>query len=96
MKSYYVYILTSKHNKALYIGITSNLTKRIWEHKNKVISGFTSKYNVQKLVYFEVFQDVGSALNRGKLLKSWKREWKIDLVERENPNWADLYDEITK
>ncbi|QMV46375.1 GIY-YIG nuclease family protein [Wolbachia pipientis] len=96
MKSYYVYILTSKHNKALCIGITSNLTKRIWEHKNKVISGFTSKYNVQKLVYFEVFQDVGSALNRGKLLKSWKREWKIDLVERENPNWADLYDEITK
>ncbi|WP_419215219.1 GIY-YIG nuclease family protein [Wolbachia endosymbiont of Rhagoletis cingulata] len=76
--------------------MTSNLTKRIWEHKNKVISGFTSKYNVQKLVYFEIFQDVGSALNREKLLKSWKREWKIDLVERENPNWADLYDEIIK
>ncbi|WP_343289577.1 GIY-YIG nuclease family protein [Wolbachia endosymbiont of Encarsia formosa] len=80
----------------MYIGITSNLTKRIWEHKNKVISGFTSKYNVQKLVYFEIFQDVGSALNREKLLKSWKREWKIDLVERENPNWTDLYDEIIK
>ncbi|OAB81922.1 excinuclease ABC subunit C [Wolbachia endosymbiont of Laodelphax striatellus] len=80
----------------MYIGITSNLTKRIWEHKNKVISGFTSKYNVQKLVYFEIFQDVGSALNREKLLKSWKREWKIDLVEREKPNWADLYDEIIK
>ncbi|WCR53916.1 MAG: hypothetical protein PG981_000938 [Wolbachia endosymbiont of Ctenocephalides orientis wCori] len=86
MKNYYIYILASRQNKALYIGVTSNLIKRIWEHKNKVIPGFTSKYNVQKLVYFEEFQDVDSALNREKLLKSWKREWKINLVARKKPN----------
>ncbi|NEV49624.1 GIY-YIG nuclease family protein [Wolbachia pipientis] len=96
MKNYYIYILASRHNKALYIGVTSNLIKRIWEHKNKVIPGFTSKYNVQKLVYFEEFQDVDSALNREKLLKSWRGEWKINLVARKNPNWYDLYYEITK
>jgi putative endonuclease len=96
MKNYYIYILASRHNKALYIGVTSNLIKRIWEHKSKVIPGFTSKYNVQKLVYFEEFQDVDLALNREKLLKNWKREWKIDLVARKNPNWCDLYYEITK
>ncbi|MBV2146532.1 MULTISPECIES: GIY-YIG nuclease family protein [Rickettsiales] len=96
MKNYYIYILASRHNKALCIGVTSNLIKRIWEHKNKVIPGFTSKYNVQKLVYFEEFQDVDSALDREKLLKSWRREWKINLVARKNPNWYDLYYEITK
>ncbi len=93
MKNYYIYILASRHNKALYIGVTSNLIKRIWEHKNNL---FTPKYNVHKLVYFEEFQDVDSALNREKLLKSWKREWKVDLVARKNPNWYNLYYEITK
>ncbi|MFT4327407.1 MAG: GIY-YIG nuclease family protein [Wolbachia pipientis] len=94
MKGYHVYILASKHNKALYIGITSNLIKRIWEHKNKAISGFTSKYNVSKLVYFEEFQDISLAISKEKLLKSWKREWKIDLIVKRNPYWADLYEEI--
>ncbi len=93
MKNYYIYILAGRHNKALYIGVTSNLIKRIWEHKNNL---FTPKYNVHKLVYFEEFQDVDSALNREKLLKSWKREWKVDLVARKNPNWYNLYYEITK
>ncbi len=93
MKNYYIYILASRHNKALYIGVTSNLIKRIWEHKNNL---FTPKYNVHKLVYFEEFQDVDSALNREKLFKSWKREWKVDLVARKNPNWYNLYYEITK
>ncbi|WP_395462690.1 GIY-YIG nuclease family protein [Wolbachia endosymbiont of Cantharis cryptica] len=96
MQNYYIYILASKYNKTLYIGVTSNLIKRVWEHKNKVIPSFTSKYNVQKLVYFEEFQNVDSALNREKLLKSWKREWKIDLIASKNPNWDDLYCEITK
>ncbi len=68
----------------------------MWEHKNKVIPSFTSKYNVQKLVYFEEFQNIDSALNREKLLKSWKGEWKIDLIASKNPNWDDLYCEITK
>ncbi|MGL9778902.1 GIY-YIG nuclease family protein [Wolbachia pipientis] len=96
MQNYYVYILASKNNRTLYTGITSNLIKRIWEHKSKVISGFTSKYNVQKLVYFEEFQDINSAFNREKLLKSWKRKWKVDLIEKENLSWIDLYDNIVR
>lgn len=71
MKSYYVYILASERNGTLYIGITSNLAKRIWEHKNKAISGFSSKYNIDKLVYFEEFQDINLALDKEKLLKGW-------------------------
>ncbi len=96
MQNYYVYILASKNNRTLYTGITSNLIKRIWENKSKVISGFTSKYNVHKLVHFEEFQDINSALNRERLLKSWKRKWKTDLIEKENPNWVDLYDNIVR
>nr|WP_253309773.1 GIY-YIG nuclease family protein [Rickettsia endosymbiont of Ceutorhynchus assimilis] len=96
MQNYYVYILASKNNRTLYTDITSNLIKRIWEHKSKVISGFTSKYNVHKLVHFEEFQDINSALNRERLLKSWKRKWKTDLIEKENPNWVDLYDNIVR
>ncbi|WP_265032971.1 GIY-YIG nuclease family protein [Wolbachia endosymbiont (group A) of Sicus ferrugineus] len=96
MQNYHVYILASKNNRTLYTGITSNLIKRIWEHKSKVIPGFTSKYNVHKLVYFEEFQDINSALNREKLLKSWKRKWKTDLIEKENLSWIDLYDNIVR
>ncbi|QBB83728.1 MULTISPECIES: GIY-YIG nuclease family protein [Wolbachia] len=86
--------LTSNPQLGLYIGITSNLTKRIWEHKSKAISGFTSKYNVCKLVYFEEFQEINLAISREKLLKSWQRKWKIDLIEKTNQEWKDLYDEI--
>ena len=96
MKRYYVYILTSQYNGTLYIGVTSNLIKRIWEHKNKIVKGFASKYGVDKLVYFEEFQDITLAIHREKRLKEWKREWKLNLIEQANPQWFDLYSEITR
>ena len=91
MKSYFVYILASKKNGTLYVGVTSNLEKRIWEHKNKVVEGFTEKYNVDKLVYYEQTEDVESALTREKQMKVWKRDWKIKLIQENNPEWEDLY-----
>jgi len=78
----------------LYIGITSNLIKRIWEHKNDLTKGFTKKYGVHRLVYFEQTENVKSALLREKQLKKWKRDWKIELIEKDNPNWEDLYSKI--
>ncbi|APR97808.1 GIY-YIG nuclease family protein [Wolbachia endosymbiont of Folsomia candida] len=96
MKNYYVYITASEPNGTLYIGMTSNLIKQIWEHKSKIISSFTSKYNVCKLVYLEEFQDINLAVAKEKLLKGWQRKWKIDLVEQENQDWKDLYDEVIK
>jgi putative endonuclease len=90
-KSYYVYILASKRNGTLYIGITSNLIKRVWEHKEKNIKGFTKKYNVSKLVYFEQCNDPENAIKREKRLKRYNRKWKLELIEKENPNWRDLY-----
>jgi putative endonuclease len=92
MKTYFVYILASKINGTLYIGITSNLEKRVWEHKNKIIKGFTEKYGVDKLVYYEQTENVESALTREKQLKKWKREWKIKLIQENNPEWKDLYE----
>ena len=91
MKSYYVYILASKKNGTLYIGVTSNLIKRIQEHKTKAVKGFTEKYNINKLVHYEQTEDVYSALAREKALKKWNRSWKIKLIEEENPNCNDLY-----
>jgi putative endonuclease len=93
MKQYCVYILSSK-SKVLYIGVTSNLKKRIWEHKNKVVEGFTKKYNVDKLVYFEQTENIMSALEREKQLKKWNRNKKIILIESINPDWKDLYDDL--
>jgi putative endonuclease len=93
---YYVYILTSKKNGTLYIGVTHDLVKRLSEHKEKKIKGFTKKYGVDKLVYFEQTQDVQSAIQREKQLKKWRRQWKIELIEQENPAWRDLYEVITK
>ncbi len=90
MKTYYVYILASKRNGTLYIGVTSNLMKRIYEHKNKLIDGFTKKYNIDKLVYFEQTKDIKSAITREKQLKKWNRKWKLELIEKTNPNWDDL------
>ena len=90
-KTYYVYITASKRNGTLYIGVTSNLKKRIYEHKESLIDGFTRKYNVDKLVYFETTNDVNSAIQKEKQMKKWKREWKINLIEKENPCWIDLY-----
>ena len=91
---YYVYILASKRNGTLYIGVTSNLIKRIYEHKNNLIEGFTKKYNIHNLVYYEITEDVNSAITREKQLKIWKRNWKIELIEKNNPGWKDLYFEL--
>ncbi|MFZ3031609.1 MAG: GIY-YIG nuclease family protein [Candidatus Moraniibacteriota bacterium] len=94
MKTYYVYILASQRNGTLYVGVTSDLLKRIWEHKNKKVKGFTEKYGVDMLVYFEETNDVRSALEREKILKKWRRAWKLELIEKENPEWKDLYEKM--
>ena len=94
MKKYYVYILASKRNGTLYVGITSNLVKRVWEHKNKIIKGFTEKYSVILLVYFEEYDNPAEAIKREKNIKAWKRNWKLQLIEKGNPYWKDLYKEI--
>lgn len=90
-KNYYVYILAKERNGVLYIGVTSDLIKRVWEHKNNVVEGFTKQYKVHDLVYYEQYGSVEIALNREKRLKEWKRQWKIDLIESTNPYWNDLY-----
>lgn len=94
LKSYYVYILANKRNGTLYIGITDDLIKRIWQHKNDLIGGFTKKYQVHTLVYFEETNDVLSAIAREKKLKRWKRKWKLALIEKHNPDWKDLYNDL--
>ena len=94
MKLPTVYILASERNGTLYIGVTSDVVKRTWEHKQNMISGFTSKYGVHLLVYFEVSEDIVSAITREKQLKKWHREWKIRLIEEMNPHWNDLYESI--
>jgi len=91
MNTYYVYILASKRNGTLYIGVTNNLNRRMLEHKSGLIPGFTKKYNVHRLVYFESTNDIRSAITREKRLKKWKRQWKIRLIEENNPEWEDLY-----
>src|SRR4030042_4285300 len=91
VRQYYVYILASKRNGTLYIGITNNLLRRIYEHKNNLIEGFTKKYNVHNLVYYEIYCDVYAAIAREKAMKKWKRAWKIELIEKDNPLWKDLY-----
>ena len=93
-KSYYVYILASKKNGTLYVGITSDLIHRVYEHKNNLIDGFTKKYKVHRLVYFEEFNDVEQAILREKQVKKWNRQWKIRLIEKNNPEWRDLYEEL--
>jgi len=90
---YYVYILASKMNGVLYIGVTNDLERRVYEHKNKIQKGFTSRYNVDKLVYFEKFTKILEAIEREKRLKKWNRSWKIELIEKSNPNWIDLSEE---
>ena len=89
-KQYYVYIITNKTNNVLYIGVTNNLVRRIFEHKNKLVEGFAMKYNLYKLVYYEITNDINSALEREKQLKNWHREWKINLINSFNPSWKDL------
>jgi len=87
---YYVYFITNWNNKVMYVGVTNNLERRIYEHRNKLVKGFTKKYNINKLVYFEETQDVTSAINREKEIKKWRREKKDQLVNSMNPTWKDL------
>lgn len=94
MKHFYVYILASKKNGTLYIGVTSDLIKRVFEHKQGQVEGFTKKYNVNRLVYYEKVDNTEEAIKRERRLKKWKRNWKIELIEKENPEWNDLYYEL--
>jgi putative endonuclease len=90
MKQYYVYILTNKRNGTLYIGVTNNLEKRVQEHKSKTIQGFTQKYNVTLLVYYELYSEIYLALQREKALKKWDRSWKLKLIDFANPKWVEI------
>ncbi len=92
MKTYYVYILASKRNGTLYIGVTNDPLKRVYEHKKNLIEGFTGKYQVRQLVYYETASEVTAVLRREKQLEKWKRAWKIELIEKNNPQWKDLYE----
>jgi len=92
---YYLYIVTNKHNSVLYIGVTSNLEGRIFEHRERLIEGFTKRYQATKLIFYEDYPDPLSAIAREKQLKGWRREKKITLIEKQNPRWNDLFDEIT-
>ncbi len=89
-----VYILASQRNGTLYTGVTSDLAKRIWEHKNKVVEGFSSKYQIHLLVWYEVHESMSSAITREKAIKKWNRTWKVELIEKTNPEWDDLYPDI--
>jgi putative endonuclease len=92
--NYFVYIIASRKDGAIYIGVSNNIIRRIYEHRNKLVPGFASKYNITRLVWFEMYDDPISAISREKELKKWKRSWKIQLIEAENPQWNDLYDSI--
>ena len=93
-KTYYVYILASAKNGTLYIGVTNDLARRIWEHRQGLVEGFTKKYDVKLLVHFEEFGDIGLAIQCETRLKKWKRRWKMELIEKANPLWTDLYQSI--
>ncbi len=92
--SAYIYIMSNKKDGTIYIGVTSDLIKRVYEHKNSFVDSFTKKYNLKQLVYFEVFEDIQEAIKREKQLKNWKREWKTELIDKVNLEWKDLYDEL--
>ncbi len=94
MKQSYVYIMASKSNGTLYIGVTGDLIKRVYEHKNDLTDGFTKRYQVHNLIYYEVFENIEQAIIREKQLKKWRRQWKINLIEKDNPEWRDLYGEL--
>lgn len=94
MKTPCVYMLASKRNGTLYVGVTSNLPQRVWQHKNDLVEGFTRRYGVHALVWYEVHETMENAIAREKTIKEWKRQWKIDLIEAMNPEWRDLYEDI--
>ena len=89
-----VYILSNKPGGTLYIGVTSNMVQRVWQHKNDMVEGFTKRYGVHRLVWYEIHSTMESALNREKALKRWNRKWKMRLIQKDNPAWSDLYDDI--
>ncbi len=89
-----VYMLASRRNGTLYIGVTSDLVKRVWEHRNDLAEGFTKRYGVHTLVWYELHEEMPSAIAREKAMKEWKRRWKLDLIERDNPEWRDLYENV--
>ena len=89
---YYVYILASRKDGAIYIGMTNDIVRRVYEHRTKAVPGFTSKYNITRLVWFEIYDDLESAISREKELKKWRRSWKVQLIEAQNPQWDDLYE----
>jgi putative endonuclease len=92
----YVYLLASGKHRTLYLGVTNDLIRRVYEHKTKAVRGFTSRYGVDRLVWFEVYDDAETAIMREKEIKKWRRDWKVALIEETNPDWDDLYDSITK
>ncbi|MBA2399142.1 MAG: GIY-YIG nuclease family protein [Bradyrhizobium sp.] len=92
--AYYVYILASRKDGAIYVGVTNDIVRRVYEHRIKAVPGFTSKYNITQLVWFEIYDDPTSAISREKELKKWKRSWKTQLIEAQNPRWEDLYESI--
>ena len=94
MKTPCVYIMANKPNGTLYVGVTSNLVQRVWHHKNGTAEGFTNRYGIHRLAWYEIHESMEHAINREKIIKKWKRAWKLDLIERNNPKWADLYGEI--
>jgi putative endonuclease len=95
-KQFYVYILASKRNGTLYTGVTSDLIQRVWQHKNDLVAGFTKKYVVNNLVYYEVHENAEAAIAREKRIKKWCRAWKLRLIEEKNPQWEDLYEDISR
>jgi putative endonuclease len=94
MKTYYIYLMASQKNGTLYLGVTNDLVRRVWQHKNDVNEGFTKKYRVHLLVWYEATTDAKVAIQREKQMKKWRRQWKVNLIEKENPNWCDLYDTL--
>ncbi|MBR1266534.1 GIY-YIG nuclease family protein [Bradyrhizobium sp. AUGA SZCCT0222] len=92
--SYYVYLIASRKDGAIYIGVTNDIVRRIYEHRIKAVAGFASRYNITRLVWFEIYDDPVSAITREKEIKKWKREWKVALIEAQNPLWKDLYESI--
>lgn len=92
---YYVYILASQRNGTLYVGVTNNLLRRVQEHREGLVEGFTKRYGVKTLVYFEAHQEINEAILREKRIKRWRRKWKLELIETENPQWLDLWQELT-
>jgi putative endonuclease len=94
--AYYVYLLASRKGGPLYLGVTNDLIRRVFEHRSKAIPGFTSRYNITRLVWFEIYDDPTSAISREKEIKKWRRSWKVALIARENPDWDGLYEKITR